>query len=552
MIILGLAGGLGHDASAAIVMDGRLIAMAEEERFLRNRHAPSQVPAESVAYCLASADITMADVDVLVTSWVEADRDDVQRDMEKNLLAHPYFAPYQQPQIEKVRHPLAHAAASFYTSGFDEATVLSIDGCGDGVSTVIGHGRGRTIELKREYRIDDSLGLFYLAMTTYLGFRWGQEGKVMGLASYAEPDESWMPFILDDDGYRSALSSAYWDRPNFGPPVVGAWKARLIDQFGPAQPMSFTYSTAAARLVSNLEPNEWRQRVAATGQHVLERVLLHVVKDAVRETGCRDLVIGGGVGFNCTANGAIWNSGLVDRLAIFPASGDAGTSAGAALAVAAEAGEVGREPIAVAALGPEFRDDDIRAALRRNGVSFTDEDDIAGAVADLITDGRAVGWFQGRAEVGPRALGQRSILASPLDRSMHERVNAIKGREQWRPLAPSMSSHAASRYLVNPGPVQFMLSACQVNQSARDEVPAVVHVDGSCRPQVIGDDSSPLYRCLLARLVDRGHPEIVLNTSFNLANEPIVHSPFDALRSFFNSGLDAVALGSMLVRKSAT
>ena len=420
------------------------------------------------------------------------------------------------------------------------------------MSTVIGHGHGRTIKLKREYRIDDSLGLFYLAMTAYLGFRWGQEGKVMGLASYADPDESWMPFTLDDDGYRSALSSAYRDRPNFGPPVVGAWKARLTDQFGPPQPISFSYSRATARLEPNLEPNEWRQRVAATGQHVLERVLLHVVKDAVRETGCRNLVIGGGVGFNCTANGAIWNSGLVDRLAIFPGSGDAGTSAGAALAVAAEAGEVERELIAVAALGPEFSDDVIRAALRRYGVPFTDEHDIAGAVADLITNGRVVGWFQGRAEVGPRALGQRSILASPVDRSMHERVNAIKGREQWRPLAPSMSSRAARRYLVNPGPVQFMLSACQVNASKRDEVPAVVHVDGSCRPQVIGDGSSPLYRCLLDRLADRGHPEIVLNTSFNLADEPIVHSPFDALRSFFGSGLDAVALGSMLVRKSAT
>jgi carbamoyltransferase len=552
MIILGLAGGLGHDASAAIVIDGHLIALAEEERFSRIRHAPSLLPAESVAYCLAAAGITMFDVDVLVTSWLEADRDDVQRDMEKNLLAHPYFAPYRQPRIEKIRHPLAHAAASFYTSGFDEATILSIDGCGDGVSTVIGHGRGRTIELKREYRIDDSLGLFYLAMTTYLGFRWGHEGKVMGLASYADPDESWMPFTLDDDGYRSALSSAHRDRPNFGPPVVGAWKARLTDHFGPARPVSFTYSPAAARLVPNLEPNEWRQRVAATGQHVLERVLLHVVKDAVRETGCRNLVIGGGVGFNCTANGVVWSSGLVDQLAIFPASGDAGTSAGAALAVAAEAGEVEPWPISIAALGPEFPDDDIRAALRRYGVPFTEEHDIAAAVADLIADGRVVGWFQGRAEAGPRALGQRSILASPVDRSMHERVNAIKGREHWRPLAPSMSPHAASRYLVNPGPVQFMLSACQVNPSTHDEVPAVVHVDGSCRPQVVGDDSSPIYRCLLDRLADRGHPEIVLNTSFNLANEPIVHSPFDALRSFYSSGLDAVALGSMLVRKPAT
>jgi carbamoyltransferase len=551
MIILGLAGGLGHDASAALVVNGRLVSLAEEERFIRIRQAPSQLPVESVAYCLAAAGITMADVDILAMSWLDADRCDVQRDMDENLLAHSYFADYPRPQVERVKHPLAHAAASYYTSGFDEATVISVDGCGDAVSTVIGHGRGRTIELKREYQIDDSLGLFYLGLTNYLGFRFGQEGKVMGLASYAEPDESWMPITFDSDGYRTGLTSAEKHRPNFGPPIINAWKIRFADHFGLAQPAEFTYSRSAARLVPHLEPNKWRQRVAATGQHILERVLLHVVEAAVRETGCRNVVIGGGVGYNCTANGAIWRSGLVDRLALFAASGDAGTSAGAALAVAAEAGKVDMRPLAAAALGPEFPDEEIRAALRRYGVSFTEEDDIAGAVADLITDGRVVGWFQGRAEAGPRALGQRSILASPLARSMHERVNTIKNREQWRPSAPSMSLRAASRYLVNPGPVEFMLSACQVEELMRDQVPAVVHVDGSCRPQVLGEDSSPLYRRLMDSLADRGHPEIVLNTSFNLAGEPIVHSPFDALRSFYGSGLEALAIGSMLVRKSA-
>jgi carbamoyltransferase len=551
MIILGLAGGLGHDASAALVIDGRLVCLAEEERFLRSRHAPNQLPVESVAYCLAAADLTMADVDVLATSWLEADRDNLQRDMDQNLLAHPYFAGCPRPRVEKVRHPLAHAAASYYTSGFDEATVISVDGCGDCVSTVIGHGRGRSIEFQRELRIDDSLGLFYLAVTNYLGFRFGQEGKVMGLACYADPDESWMPFTLDSDGYRSGLSCAAKDRPDFGPPVVNAWKARLVDRFGPARPAEFTYSRSAARLAPNLEPDRWHQRVAATGQHILERVLLHIVEAAVRETGCRNVVIGGGVGYNCTANGAIWRSGLVDGLAVFPASGDAGTSAGAALAVAASAGEVDKRPLAQAALGPAFADHEIRSALLRFGVPFTEEDDIADTVADLITDGRVVGWFQGRAEAGPRALGQRSILASPLERPMHKRVNEIKNREQWRPLAPSMSVQAAEHYLVNPGPVRFMLSACQVKESTCQEVPAVVHVDGSCRPQVLGEGSSPLYRRLMEMLADRGHPEIVLNTSFNLAAEPIVHSPFDAVRSFYSSGLEALAIGSMLVRKPA-
>ena len=198
----------------------------------------------------------------------------------------------------------------------------------------------------------------------------------------------------------------------------------------------------------------------------------------------------------------------------------------------------------------EFDHDVVRSTLRATGVAFREEDDIAAAVADLLVDGKVVAWFQGCAEAGPRALGQRSILASPLTRAMHERVNAIKSREQWRPLAPSLSIGAAGTYLENPGPIQFMLSACQVKDAARDQVPAVVHVDGSCRPQVLDDGASPLYRRLMGSLADRGHPEIVLNTSFNLANEPIVHSPVDALRSFYGSGLDALAIGPALVHKS--
>lgn len=552
MIILGLAGGLGHDASAALVVDGRLLSLAEEERFIRSRHAPDRLPLESVAYCLAAAGITMADVDVLATSWILADRDDKQRDMQMTLLEHPYFAKMRRPQWEPVAHPIAHAAAAYHTSGFAEATVVSADGVGDAVATFIGHGRGTTLTKRREFDISNSLGLFYLGLTNYLGFRFGQEGKVMGLASYAEPEDDWMPFALDDEGYSSGLGPFDPERPNFGPPVIHAWRARLTERFGPTRPPRFAWSRSTTRLRGTLGPDTWRERVAATGQHVLQQVLLHVVRLAVEQTGCRDVVLGGGVGLNSSANGAIWRSGLVDRLAIFPASGDAGTSAGAALAVAAAAGEHQVDALASAGLGPSFEDREIRSALREQGIAFTEEGDITEAVADLLVAGKVVGWFQGRAEAGPRALGQRSILASPLAGSMHERVNAIKDREQWRPLAPSMSVRAARTHLVDPGPSRFMLSTCSVRESARDQIPAVVHVDGSCRPQVVDEDSPEPFRRLLDRLASRGHPEIVLNTSFNLANEPIVNSPQDAVKAFYGSGLHALAIGSMLVTKPST
>ncbi|MFG1759864.1 carbamoyltransferase family protein [Micromonospora echinofusca] len=550
MIVLGLAGGLGHDASAALVVDGQLVALAEEERFIRRRHAHEQLPAEASAYCLATAGITMADVDVIATSWLATDSADVQLDMLGGLLAHPYFAGGRRPRWEQVSHPVSHASAAYHTSGFDEATIISTDGVGDRISTLVAHGRGTAIEVKRHWPISESLGMFYLGLTNYLGFRFGQEGKVMGLASYGAPDESWMPFVLHDDGgYHTGLSPLGEDRPNFGPPLVQAWAARVAERFGPPRPRRYAYNPVNARLEVSAETGESQRHVAASGQRALERALLHLVGSAVRETGCRNVVLAGGVGLNCTANGVIWQSGLVDQLAIFPASGDAGTSAGAALAVAAAAGERPDRALGNAGLGPQFGDDEIRAVLRDRNVPYTDVDDIADTVAELITDGQVVGWFQGRAEFGPRALGQRSILASPLRRPMHHRVNAIKNREQWRPLAPSMSVAAAEKYLVDPGPSRFMLAACQVREDRRDEIPAVVHVDGSCRPQILDDDAPAPYRRLLDRLAARGHPEIVLNTSFNLANEPIVHSPQDALRSFFGSGLDALAIGSVLVRK---
>lgn len=534
------------------MIDGRLTALAEEERFIRKRHARDQLPVEAAACCLASAGIAMADVDAIATSWVQADPANVQRDMQIALLAHPYFAGGRRPRWEPVMHPIAHATAAYHTSGFDEATIISADGVGDAVSTLVGHARGGTITVRRQYPISESLGLFYEGLTRYVGFRFGQEGKVMGLAAYGEADEEWMPFALDEDGgYRTGLSPLGADRPDYGPPIIRAWKARVEERFGPPRPPRYLYNRATARLDAAVVPDERQQHVAASGQRVLERVLLHVIGAAVRETGCRDVVLGGGVGLNCTANGAIWRSGLVDRLAIFPASGDAGTSAGAALAVAHAAGEYQVRALESASLGPGFEDGDTRAVLHDAGVPYTDVDDITENVADLLTDGHVVGWFQGRAEFGPRALGNRSILASPLARSTHHRVNAIKNREQWRPLAPSLSPAAADTYLVDPGPSRFMMSACAVRESRRDDIPAVVHVDGSCRPQILVDGAPARYRRLLDRLAERGHPEVILNTSFNLANEPIVHSPQDALRSFYTSGLDALAIGSMLVTKPA-
>jgi carbamoyltransferase len=272
----------------------------------------------------------------------------------------------------------------------------------------------------------------------------------------------------------------------------------------------------------------------------------------VRQTGCRKLVVGGGSAYNCSVNGLLRALPEIDDVFVFPASGDAGTSLGAALAVAgAHTGLPDSSPLDHAAFGPRFDDDDIATLLRDSGVPARRSPDVAAEAAGLLAAGRVIGWFQGRAELGPRALGHRSILATPSSRGVRDRVNAIKGREAWRPLAPSLLAEAAPTYLADPRPAPFMLTATTVREEVRDQVAGIVHVDGSCRPQTVQRDSGTRYADLLARLDELTGVPVVLNTSFNIGDEPIVLSPRDAVRSFAVSGLDALVIGDSVVVKAA-
>jgi carbamoyltransferase len=551
VIVLGISGGLGHDATAALVRDGEVVAVAEEERFVRRRHAYGLAPVSAVMYCVHEAGITLSDVDCLALSWDPSIRHPRwPTDLHEKLLAHPFFNRHKKPEIQVVEHSRAHAAASYFCSGFDSAAVLTVDGQGDGVSTTIGRGKGGALETYRSFGIPESLGFYYLALTNYLGFELGEEGKVMGLASYAEPTHLSTPFELTDDGVRvrrnlAAAASSYALYRD----VVASWTGWFESTFGPVNQPRYELDPSTGRARAAVDIGDHQRRVAATGQAELERVLLHLVKLAVEESGSRQLVIGGGVGLNCSANGVIQRSGLVDELYVFPASGDAGTSLGAALEVSAQAGCRPSEAIETASWGPSFSDQNIAATVRRFGVRAKQSDDIAADAARLLEQGKVIGWFQGRMEVGPRALGNRSILVDPTDASSHARVNTIKGREQWRPLAPSLLADAADEYMDSPGRAPFMLTACPVKDEVRERVPSVVHVDGTCRPQLVRPETNQRYADLLAAWVQRSGVPVVLNTSYNLAGEPIVCSPQDAIRTFFASGLDALVLGRTIISK---
>lgn len=553
MIVLGVSGGYGHDAAAALVVDGKLVALAEEERFTRVPHALAAAPVRATAYCLAYGGIELGDVDVLALSWAPGSHQHWPLDVHERLLGHPFFAGSPYPTVVTVPHATCHAAAAYLTSDLQEAAVLTVDGQGDGVSTMLGHARGSAITTIATSGIEDSLGFYYLALTNHLGFELGEEGKVMGLASYGTVDRSWTPFALNDlaaahMGLTGLAVGGSYERYRA---TIASWRARFVEHFGPPRSQTYAYDSRTGRSVGMAPISDHHASVAASGQAELERVLLHLVKRVVEETGCRDLVLGGGVALNCAANGVIHRSGLIDRLAMFPASGDAGTAAGAALFASAGEHRVLSHPALVgAALGPDF-DGGVCDFLRSVGVAFEVPDDIAAATADELGMRRSVGWFQGRMEAGPRALGHRSILGAPTDRTVGARTNGIKHREAWRPFGPSLLSEAADRYLVDSGPTTFMLTAVEVRRERRDEVPAVVHVDGTCRPHTVDRDDGTPYAALLAAVGDRtGHP-IVLNTSFNLAGEPLVCTPADAVRTFFTSGLDTLAIGPAIVRKPA-
>jgi carbamoyltransferase len=558
MLILGINYSGMHDSSACIVRDGELLFAVAEERLSRNKH-DGGFPALAIRACLEFAKVRPDELDLICQGW-SAPRTGFLHDLKcmatgkqpadsravLNTTRHFASMWHQRGGENRFRqlfgatkarfrfvdHHVAHAISAYAYSGFDDAAVLVLDGRGAWEATSLWRGIGGKLEHLWTIPWPNSLGLFYAQFTQYLGFHpYSDEWKVMGLAPYGEPGTNLREFIVPDDNPYRVAAKTLIGRDSA---PCAAIEARL----GPKrQPES--------------EIDARHKNLAFAVQDACEQAMMTLARAAVKETGCRNLCLAGGVALNSKGNGKILASGIVDRIFVQPAAGDDGACLGAALAPHLDAG--GSLPIKKmrhAYLGPESSDAEIEKAIQTYKLRATRMADPAEAAAELLASGKILGWFQGRMEFGPRALGSRSILADPRDPEMNAKVNnAVKFREWWRPFAPSLLAEVADQYLESSTDSPFMILTAQVKPEKRAVIPAVTHADGSARPQTVERETNPLYWRLIDAFGRRTGVPVVMNTSFNLRGEPIVCTPTDAVRTFFSSGMDALVMGRFLVEK---
>ena len=554
MLTLGINYQGYHDSSACIVRDGQVLFAITEERLSRVKHDKS-FPVNSIKACLNYVQVKPDDLDYIGIGWPSAEQiysHDIKSFLTGTLKPNWFNATKSfasqwlmkggmsefvnifgstSAKVFQVDHHLAHAISTYAFSGFKEATVVIIDGRGGWETTSIWHGNDGTLDSVLIVPWPNSLGLFYAEFTHYLGFqKYSDEWKVMGLAPYGQPGIDLSKFIRVD--------SPYW--------VDG--KGLLGDRYDDV--------SAISRILGpKREPEskiEQRHKdISYAVQEACEQSMMQVVKMAIEKTGCRNLCLAGGVALNSKANGKILTSGLVDRMFVQPAASDDGTALGAALFPYLKTeGKLPLTTMRNAYLGPEFSDESIGKLLKTYKLHHTHLDNVAETAAEMLVDGKIIGWFQGRMEFGPRALGNRSILSDPRQPDMQDKVNeAVKFRESWRPFAPSILAESAGEYLENVKDSPFMILTDQVKSDKQSIVPAITHVDGSARPQTVEKEINPLYWQLIKAFEQRAGVPVVMNTSFNLRGEAIVCTPAEAIRTFMTSGMDALFLGSYLVEK---
>jgi carbamoyltransferase len=536
-----------HDASAALLRDGELVAMLEQERFSRNKHAFSESPGGAITACLAHEGIDIGAVAEIAVGWDVPSLMEIEsssfneREFTSWLLGAAGTSAQHTPPIRYVNHHLAHAASAFYTSGKSKAAILVVDGRGEAVATTIANGGPSGIEVVRAWGTHLSLGHLYGWAAEWAGMSMWGTGKLMGLAAYGNACQP-TPMQVVPDGYLitdapPAESSVPHHFVQLRSRLRNSFRTKNYP-FGPGQPSD---------VMAHAD-------FAASIQGGLESVLLALATMARRETGQDTLVLAGGVALNCTANGSLIRSRIFDDVWIPPFPHDAGVSIGAAFIAHLAANHSGPTPSRLrhAFWAPAIEISDREASEQLAGYETNRYNDakLHEMVAQHLEEGRLVGWWQGRGEVGQRALGARSILCDPRKREMLVRANLVKGREVWRPLAPAVLAEHTHRLFDDPltAASDFMLAAWPVREAARSLIPAAVHVDGSARPQVVRQDQSR-YNGVINAFHDRTGVPAVINTSFNLAGEPIVLSARDAISTFLRSDLDVLVVGDLIAVK---
>ena len=557
MLTLGINYSQMHDSSACVERDGELLFAVAEERISRVKH-DARFPENAIQACLDFTKIRVEKVDEVCFGWPLPSagfRHDLKcyamgkmpASYLNGLNTSLHFASMWhqgggakrfaqrfgpvRARMRFVEHHLAHAISAYAYSGFDDAAVVVMDGRGAWEATSIWHGRGGRLEQVLTIPFPDSVGLFYSEFTEFLGFhRNSDEWKVMGLAPYGQPG-------IDLGRFIDVQAIPYHVHTR-----------RLMNNGTPFAEMR---AALGAPREPESEIDERHKNIAYAVQDACEIAMMNVVGLALAKTGSKNLCLAGGVALNSKANGKIAASGMVEKIFVQPAASDDGVALGAALAPYLDNG--GKLPVKAmrhAYLGPAFDDEAIETALKTYKLRYERAADVAACAAEMLSQGKILGWFQGRMEFGPRALGSRSILADPRDPEMNAKVNnAVKFREWWRPFAPSFKKEVAGEYLESGTDSPFMILTAQVRPEKRGVIPSVTHVDGSARPQTVEKEINPLYWRLIDEFGKRTGVPVIMNTSFNLRGEAIVHTPTDAIRTFYSSGMDALVIGSFVVEK---
>jgi carbamoyltransferase len=573
MYILGLSF-YYHDGSAALIKDGQVVAAGEEERFTRRKHDPGY-PERAIQFCLDHEGISIKDVDYVVfyekpfvkferimqTAFatfpksMRVFRESMLAWLQRKLWVKSYILEHLKIPKDKLLfadHHVSHAAASFFCSPFEEAAVLTLDGAGEWTTATLGVGRGTKLEVTKEMRFPHSVGLLYSAFTAYCGFEVNEgEYKLMGMAPYGEPkyvDRIMKMIRINEDG------SLWQDLKYF------AYHWSATSSFTPAfEEVMGRPARDPALEDKSLDP--FYADVAMSIQKVTEEIIMKMANHAVRSTGMKNLCMAGGVALNSVANGKIIDNTDVEDLYVHPAAGDDGGCVGAAMwAYHHVLGKPRSGPLEHAYLGTEYGDVEIEAFLKENDIAYEKIDDdeaFYDRVSDDLIAGKVGGWFRGRFEWGPRALGARSIIGDARKEEMKDIVNAkIKFREAFRPFAPSVLEEAAADFFEMPKggnhwPARFMLYVVPVREDKREAIPAITHVDGSGRLQTVVQKYNPAYHRMIEKFGEKTGVPVILNTSFNLKGEPIVETPAQAFNTFSRSEMDVLYLQNYIVQKDA-
>ncbi|WP_299821871.1 carbamoyltransferase C-terminal domain-containing protein [uncultured Pontibacter sp.] len=574
MYILGLNAYHG-DSSASIMRDGEVIAASEEERFRRIKHWAG-FPSEAVKFCLKEAGISIRDVDYITISrdpsanihkkLIHAAKNLISAKSLIDRLANTKKVANVKEElsqalgvqvsdikaeVKNIEHHRSHMASAFFASPFEDAAILSIDGFGDFTSTMIGVGKGNQIDILDSVIYPHSVGIFYTSFTQFLGFdKYGDEYKVMGLAPYGSPtmvDQLRDVLIFKENGlfelnlkyFRHAKEGVQmsWEG---GEPNIGAiFSDYMCQKFGPARN-------------KNEELTQYHKDLAASVQRITEELIFHILEHLQKRTGLKNVCIAGGVAQNSVANGKVLSNTSFNSLYIPSAGHDAGTALGSSLYLYNQIlGQPRLKPIYHASTGSRFNNDEIEAFLKDQNIAYTrlSDEELYERVTNKLLDAGVVGWFQGRAEFGPRALGHRSIIVDPRRSDAKELLNAkIKRRESFRPFAPSILKEYVQDYFEQVDNVPFMEKVFPIKLNKQHEIPAVTHVDGTGRLQTVDEEHNPRYYRLISAFNKKTNVPILLNTSFN-ENEPIVNTPAEALNCFLRTKMDMLVLENIIIER---